>query len=87
MKLFSINVKTIKDLKKYIHDDNFLNIAIQQTFSEDISNWRIENYSVLREMAYPLQEDYLDAIVKNDEVALQEYIQKCLIVKERFPKC
>jgi len=31
-------------------------------------------------------EDYLDAIVKNDTVALNEYIQKCLAVKNKYPK-
>jgi len=82
MKLLSINVKKIEDLKQYIHDDKLLNLAITK-LSDDIDNFRLENYSILREMAYPSVGELGDAIVKNNT---QQYINKCLSVKERFPK-
>lgn len=44
------------------------------------------NYAEKRASEYPPMEDYLDAIVKNDTVAQQEYIDKCLAVKAKYPK-
>jgi len=35
---------------------------------------------------YPMVSDFLDAWVKNDQTALEEYRQKCLEVKAKFPK-
>lgn len=42
--------------------------------------------STLRAEAYPPMADYLDAIVKNDNDQLQDYLDKCLAVKQRYPK-
>lgn len=35
---------------------------------------------------YPLVSDFLDAWVKGDETAMEEYRQSCLAVKAKFPK-
>lgn len=43
-------------------------------------------YAELRASAYPPMADYLDAVVKNDTVAIQEYIDACLAVKAKYPK-
>lgn len=43
-------------------------------------------YRELRIAAYPPAADYLDAIVKNDTVALQKYIDDCRLVKIKHPK-
>ena len=43
-------------------------------------------YKELRAAAYPPVEDYMDAVVKGDEVAQQEYIEACLAVKIKYPK-
>lgn len=42
--------------------------------------------STLRAESYPPMADYLDAIVKNDQQQLDEYLQACLAVKEKYPK-
>lgn len=42
--------------------------------------WRKRLYS------YPEVGEFLDAWVKNDTAALEEYRQKCLAVKAQFPK-
>lgn len=42
--------------------------------------------STLRAEAYPPMADYLDAIVKNDNDQLNDYLQKCLAVKQKYPK-
>lgn len=39
-----------------------------------------------RKSEYPPIEDYLDSIVKNDEIQKQNYIDKCLQVKSKYPK-
>ena len=39
-----------------------------------------------RRKEYPPIEDYLDAVVKNDEAQKMEYINKCLAVKAKYPK-
>jgi len=46
----------------------------------------ILTYSHLRVLEYPSKEEYLDAIVKNDQNQLNAYIQECLKVKEKWPK-
>lgn len=43
-------------------------------------------YIELRKSVYPPIEDFADAWVKQDDKALEEYRQKCLAVKEQFPK-
>jgi hypothetical protein len=44
------------------------------------------NYKVLRKKEYPPIEDFIDAWVKQDDDALEEYRQACLIVKSKYPK-
>lgn len=44
------------------------------------------DYVRQRLTAYPELGEFVDAWVKNDQVALEEYRQKCLAVKAQFPK-
>jgi hypothetical protein len=53
---------------------------------EAIQAWKLANYSDLRRVCYPPTGEMADALVKNDEAQLEAYRQKCLAVKERFPK-
>ena len=39
-----------------------------------------------RRREYPPMEDYLDAVVKGDATQMQEYVDKCLAVKTKWPK-
>ena len=39
-----------------------------------------------RKEEYPPIEDYIDGIVKNDQNQINEYIQKCVAVKLKYPK-
>ena len=43
-------------------------------------------YQELRAAAYPPFSVYLDGIVKGSAEQVQEYVDACLAVKERFPK-
>lgn len=45
-----------------------------------------EQYKFKRQMEYPRVEEYLDAVVKGDQEAIQAYIDKCLAIKAKYPK-
>ena len=45
-----------------------------------------KTYVQRRIAEYPPMVDYIDAIVKGDEVQRQAYIDKCLAIKARYPK-
>ncbi len=44
------------------------------------------DYYRKRLYSYPELGEFADAWVKNDQAALEEYRQKCLAVKEKYPK-
>ena len=39
-----------------------------------------------RKQEYPPIEDYIDGVVKGDQTQIDEYIQKCVAVKAKYPK-
>ena len=43
-------------------------------------------YSQKRAIEYPPITDYLDGVVKGDQVQIQAYIDACLAVKVKYPK-
>jgi len=43
-------------------------------------------YQAKRAAEYPNFNDYLDGIVKGDQVQVQAYIDACLAVKAKYPK-
>ena len=45
-----------------------------------------EQYKFKRFLEYPKVEQYLDAVVKGDQEAIQAYIDACLAVKAKYPK-
>lgn len=49
----------------------------------DHETWK---YTTERRNEYPPIADYLDAIVKNDQVQLDAYIAKCQEIKAKYPK-
>jgi uncharacterized protein (UPF0297 family) len=53
---------------------------------EEIAEAEANEYKVLRQAEYPSIEDYVDGIVKGDDAQVQEYIDKCLEVKAKYPK-
>jgi len=52
----------------------------------DIDKWKLENYAIFREAAYPSWKVFADAWVKNDTAAMEEYRAMCLEVKTKYPK-
>jgi hypothetical protein len=43
-------------------------------------------YAINRRKEYPPIAEYLDGVVKGDQAQIQAYIDKCLAVKEKYPK-
>lgn len=69
-----------------IFETRLVNVYEPVDVSEQMIDWKLDNYQILRQPLYPKQSEYLDAIVKEDEVAIQEYKDKCLAVKLKYPK-
>ena len=51
----------------------------------DSLQYQIELVHQKRRAEYPPIEDYVDAIVKDDAEQMQQYIDACLAVKEKYP--
>lgn len=62
----------------------------EETLKEEIEklkvNWKNNEYKRLRKEEYPDFFEYLDGVVKNDQEQIKSYIDKCLAVKEKYPK-
>jgi hypothetical protein len=59
---------------------------IEEKRQELISEYNASNYQRKRKIEYPPITDYLDAVVKGDQDQIDEYIQKCLAIKAKYPK-
>lgn len=44
------------------------------------------SYSAKRQAEYPPMADYLDAVVRGDQQAIDDYIATCKMVKAKYPK-
>ena len=69
-----------------IIESRLINVYEPIDVSEQMAEWKLDNYELLREPSYPSQAEYLDAVVKGDEIAIQQYKEKCLAIKEKYPK-
>lgn len=54
--------------------------------SNRVAKIKANLYKELRKAEYPSMEEYIDAVVKGDMVAIDEYIAKCLEIKAKYPK-
>ena len=73
-------------LEPFVGYDGFDFTYCQQwglTINEEVV---VRTISDLRKNAYPPMANYLDAIVKNDNEALQTYFDACVAVKEKYTK-
>ena len=69
-----------------IVETRLVNVYELVDVSEQVKQWKLLNYQLLREPLYPKQSEYLDAMVKGDDTAIQQYKDKCLAVKSKYPK-
>lgn len=67
-------------------------VAITETEADAVrlvkmkENFEALNYAKKRALEYPPITDYLDGIVKGDQVQIDKYINECLAVKAKYPK-
>ena len=61
-------------------------VNVYEEVEVNVSAWKIENYALLRKAEYPPIEEYMDALVKGDEEAIEAYKEKCLAVKAKYSK-
>ena len=77
------NVVTVDDTAGAMDKDGN-NVEIDQAL---VNAWvDPEAYKYQRVAEYPPHADYLDGIVKGDNVQVQKYIDDCLAVKAKYPK-
>lgn len=57
---------------------------LQELFNDTVSYYA--EYARKRRNEYPPIEDYIDGVVKGDQAQIQDYIDKCLAVKQKYPK-
>ena len=76
----------IDDEGNALNETRLVNVYELVDVSEQMKQWKLLNYQLLREPLYPKQSEYLDAMVKGDELAIQLYKDKCLAVKNKYPK-
>lgn len=69
-----------------VFETRFINVYESTDVSVHMKEWKLDNYVLLREPLYPKLETFADAWVKQDNEAIEEYRQKCLEVKELYPK-
>ena len=69
-----------------IIETRLVNVYEPVDISQQMKQWKLLNYQLLREPLYPKQSEYLDAMVKGDDLAIQLYKDKCIAVKVKYPK-
>lgn len=78
----------------HLKPEGLIEISAKEAESIGIANYKetiptgfdSPDYFRDRMYSYPEVGIFLDAWVKNDQVALEEYRKKCLAVKAQFPK-
>lgn len=70
--------------------EGLLPITIEEAEQLKISTTQAEfnalSYAEKRALEYPDFREYLDGVVKGDQTQIDDYVQKCLTVKAKYPK-
>lgn len=69
-----------------IVETRLVNVYEPVDVSEQMKQWKLDNYQILRKPLYPNMAEYVDAIVKGDIEAQEKYIARCLDIKALYPK-
>ena len=87
--LIGDNYNDLKWLEKPVYEGGQRRPTIEEVEAEIIrlqKEWENTEYQRLRAKEYPDVKEYLDGLVKGDTEQMQEYIDKCLAVKAKYPK-
>lgn len=74
------------EYQKEIFEEQLIRVYTPNDVSDKVDAYISSKYVELRKNEYPPIEDYVDAVVKGDNVAIEEYKAKCLAVKAKYPK-
>lgn len=77
---------TDEHIENYLQGLAYEAWKVDKDLEVDVNAWKIENYTILRKAEYPPIEEYMDAYVKGNTTAIKAYKDKCLAVKEKYPK-
>ena len=70
--------------------DPIYDLSVRRQYQGDqlveLGPMHVPSWVELRVAHYPPITDYLDAIVKGDQAAVEAYRAKCLAVKKKYPK-
>jgi hypothetical protein len=77
-----INLET-KEIKQVQLTEQEIILDNQQAL---INKSKHKEYQIKRENEYPDLREYLDGIVKGDQVQIDKYIADCLAIKTKYPK-
>jgi hypothetical protein len=83
------NYNDIRWLEKPVYEGGQRKPTIEEVEVEVVrleKEWENTEYQRLRAKEYPDFKEYLDGLVKGDTEQMQEYIDKCLAVKAKYPK-
>ena len=83
------NYNDIRWLEKPVYEGGQRKPTIEEVEVEVArleKEWEDTEYQRLRAKEYPDVKEYLDGLVKGDTEQMQEYIDKCLAVKAKYPK-
>lgn len=69
-----------------VFETRLVNVYELVDVSEQVKQWKLDNYQLLRQPLYPNMTEYIDAVVKGDIEAQDRYIAKCLDIKALYPK-
>lgn len=82
-----INMSIKDEQTIYEYEELLFNINDDNEYvSNRVAKVKTNLYKELRKAEYPPMEGYIDAVVKGDTVAINEYISKCLEIKVKYPK-
>lgn len=82
-----INMSIKDEQTIYEYEELLFNINDDNEYvSNRVAKVKTNLYKELRKPEYPPMEEYIDAVVKGDTVAINEYISKCLEIKAKYPK-
>ena len=87
--LIGDNYNDIRWLEKPVYEGGQRKPTIEEVEVEVArlqQEWENTEYQRLRAKEYPDVKEYLDGLVKGDTEQMQEYIDKCLAVKAKYPK-
>ena len=87
-----MHYKTPDNSVHFLDDDSFAHllpagsVSISNTEAEALRPKTELTYAQKRAAEYPPMTDYLDGVVKDDQVQIAKYIADCQAVKAKYPK-